>query len=68
MIHRRESLEHGGADRAQDQERGQTCIAHQCAAQQPAVLVPALHAPGERAHDPVRQRNGGVLIPPAVHY
>lgn len=67
MIHGGESLEHGSADGAQDQERGQTGVAHQRASQKPAVLVPALHAPGERAHDPVRQRDGGVLTPPAIH-
>ncbi len=68
MIHGGESLEDGRADGAQDQERGQTGVTHQRAAQQPAVLVPALNAPRERAHDPVRQRERGVLIPPAVHY
>lgn len=48
VVHGGEALADGGADRAQDEQRGQVDVAHQGPAQQAAVLVPTVDAAGQR--------------------
>lgn len=55
-----------GADGAQDQDRGQVGVSHESSPQQPASLVLAVHISRHNHHQVVRQREAGVLAPPAV--
>lgn len=68
MVHGGEPLEHGRADRAEDEQGWQAGVAHHGASEQAASLVAPLEAPRQDAHEPVGQRDAGVLAPPAVHH
>lgn len=68
MVHGWETFEHGRADGAQDEQGWQTGVAHHGPSQQAASLVAPLQAPGQDAHEPVRERDAGVLAPPPVHH
>lgn len=68
MVHGGEALEDGRADGAQDEQRRQAGVAHHGAPEQAASLVAPLEAPRQDAHEPVGQRDAGVLAPPPVHH
>lgn len=68
MVHGGEPFEDGRADGSQDEQGGQAGVAHHGASQQAPSLVAALEAPWQDAHEAVRQRDAGVLVPPAVHH
>lgn len=63
-----EALEHGRADGAEDEQGRQAGVAHHGSSQQAAALVAALEAPRQDAHEPIGQRDAGVLAPPAIHH
>lgn len=62
-----EALVDGGADAAQDEHVAQVGVADERAAQQPALLVPALHQARHQVHEAVGPRQVLVLVPPAGH-
>lgn len=68
VVHGGETFEYGRADRAEDQQGRQTGVAHHGSSQQAASLVTPLEAPWQDAHEPVRERDAGVLAPPPVHH
>lgn len=68
MVHGGEPLEHSRADRAEDEQGRQAGVAHHGASEQAASLVAPLEAPWQDAHEPVGQRDAGVLAPPPVHH
>lgn len=68
VVHGGETFENGRADRAEDEQRRQTGVAHHGSSQQAASLVAPLEAPRQDAHEPVRERDAGVLAPPPVHH
>ncbi len=68
VVHGGETFEHGRADRAEDEQGRQTGVAHHGSSQQAASLVAPLEAPRQDAHEPVRERDAGVLAPPPVHH
>lgn len=68
MVHGGESLEDSRADRTEDEQGRQAGVAHHGASQQAASLIAPLEAPRQHTHEPVWERNAGVLAPPPVHH
>lgn len=68
VVHGGETFEHGRADGAEDEQGRQTGVTHHGSSQQAASLVAPLEAPRQDAHEPVRERDAGVLAPPPVHH
>lgn len=68
MVHGGEALEYGRADGAEDEQGRQTGVTHHGPSQQAAALVGPLEAPRQDAHEPVGERDAGVLAPPPVHH
>lgn len=68
MVHGGETFENSSADRAEDEQGWQAGVAHHGASQQAASLIAPLEAPRKDTHEPVRERDAGVLVPPPVHH
>lgn len=68
MVYGGETFEDSRADGAQDEQGREAGVAHHGAPQKAASLVAPLEAPRQDTHEPVRERDAGVLVPPPVHH
>lgn len=68
MVHRWEPFVHSRAHRAEDEQRSEIDVAHQCPSEQAPMLVPSVNTAGDEEHQPVWPGQIHKLVPPSVHY